>query len=489
MNTNYKNSELTKNGLQILPPEFRLVSFISLSLKSSKFTEFTLKMQPEKIKSSNVAEDDRAFVFFILALMYGNEDMTTFVYKILEKLNDSITYDEFQKFEKKINKYITGAQAGGSKLKGLVNHLTLIGIFIFTAFYDYYIITNGTWKQMASTVTELQDISSRIAHGCGEYKPSKVAHFLAEYGTKDKTAVFSIDSTIQCLTTPSILSAKLEKVFLENNNELILDELQKNIQNLPGLEGIKTEPQIGTELVVFGQKNQEIAHYLSKKLLINNENNELDMKNLKLLAETSLVEFKKLIEGENINAPTSVPTQVPTSAPIFQRTSVFISDLTDAVSEIVPRQINSSLDLQNMFLYALQDSIRDIIRKKEDMTIDTQRYVEDLIRKASRLVDQLYLIPKILFFLLSINTTSFYIFVYFAKKIFKNRSASSSLTIEDADSLTIEDVNDNLTIEDSNLIKGGKKSKKRKTYKLKNKKNKTKHRKGKGKHFTKKYRK
>ena len=482
MNTNYKNSEL----LQILPPEFRLVSFISLSLKSSKFTEFTLKMQPEKIKSSNVAENDRAFVFFILALMYDNEEMTTFVYKILEKLNDSITYDEFQKFEKKINKYITGAQAGGSKLKGLVNHLTLIGIFIFTAFYDYYIITNGTWKQMASTVTELQDISTRIAHGCGEYKPSKVAHFLAEYGTKDKTAVFSIDSTIQCLTTPSILSAKLEEVFLKKDNEFILDELQKNIQNLPGLEGIKTEPQIGTELVVFGQKNQEIVPYLSKKLLINNENNELDMKNLKLLAETSLVEFKKLIEGENINAPTSVPTQVPTSAPIFQRTSVFISDLTDAVSEIVPRQINSSLDLQNMFLYALQDSIRDIIRKKEDMTIDTQRYVEDLIRKASRLVDQLYLIPKILFFLLSINTTSFYIFVYFAKKIFKNRSASSSLTIEDADSLTIEDVNDNLTIEDSNLIKGGKKSKKRKTYKLKNK---TKHRKGKGKRYTKKYRK
>jgi hypothetical protein len=263
--------------------------------------------------------------------------------------------------------------------------------------------------------------------------------------------------------------------------------LQKNIQDLPGLEGIKAEPQIGTELVVFGQKNQEIVPYLSEKLLINNK---VDMKRLELLAGLPLVEFKKVIEGENRNEP----TQVPTSSPIFQRTSVFLSDLTDAVSEIVPRQVTSSLDIQNMLLYSLQDSIRDIIRKKEDMTRDTQRYVEDLIRKSSRLVDQLYLIPKLLFFLFSINTTSFYIFVYFAKKIFRNRNTSSSLTIEDAnDSLTIEDVNDNIMIEDNNLIKGGyiKKSKKGKTYKLKNKKNKTKHRKGKGKgiHFTKKYRK
>jgi hypothetical protein len=481
MDTNYKNKELTE-GLEFFPPEFHLVSFVSLSLNSSKFTEFTLNMRPEKIKSSNVAEDDRAFVFFILALMYENEELTRFVYKILQKLNHKISYDEFQKFEKKINKYITGTQGGGSKLKDVVNHLALIGIFIFTAFYDYYIITNGTWQQMATTVTELKDVSTRIVSGCGEYKPSKVAHFLSEYGSNDKTAVLSIDSAIQCLATPSILSAKLEEVFLQNNNELILDELQKNIQDLPELEGIKAEPQIGTELVVFGQKNQEIVPYLSEKIVPYLKNNKVDiMKRLELLAGLPLVEFKKEIEGENRNEP----TQVPTSSPIFQRTSVFLSDLTDAVSEIVPRQVTSSLDIQNMLLYSLQDSIRDIIRKKEDMTRDTQRYVEDLIRKSSRLVDQLYLIPKLLFFLFSINTTSFYIFVYFAKKIFKNRNTSSSLTIED--------VNDNIMIEDNNLIKGGyiKKSKKRKTYKLKNKKNKTKHRKGKGKgiHFTKKYRK
>jgi hypothetical protein len=474
MDTNYKKNELTKEVLSFFPPEFRLVSFISLSLNSSKFTEFTIKMQPEKIRSSNIEEDDRVFVFFILALMYDNEELTRFFYKILQKLNDSISYDEFQKFEKKINKYITHGQLGGGKLKDIVHHLALIGILIFTSFYDYHIITNGTWQQMASTITELKDVSTRIVSGCGDYKPSKVAHFLAEYGTKDKSAVYSIDSTIQCLTTPSILSAKLEEVFLQNNNELILNELQENIHNLPGLESIKTEPQIGSELVVFGQKNQEIVPYLSQKLLINNQ---VDMKRLELLANLPLAEFKKVIEGENRNVPTLEPTQVPTSAPIFQRTTVFLSDLTEAVSEIVPRELTSSLDIQNMLLYALQDSIRDIIRKKEDMTKNTQRYVEDLIRKASRLVDQLFVVlPRILFFLFTINTTSFYIFVYFAKKIFRNKNPSSNLTIED--------INEKLAIE------GGYKklSKKRKTYKLKNKKNKTKHRKGKGRHFTKKYR-
>lgn len=473
------NSEL----FTFFPPEFRFTSFISLSLNVNKFIEFTQNMQPDKIRSSNVEQDDRIFAFFVLALIYENEELTRFVFKILQSLHHTISYDEFQKFETKINKYISTGQQGGGKLKDIVNHLTLIGLFIFTAFYDYYIITNGTWQQMSSTITELKDISSKITSGCGEYKPSKVAHFLAEYGSRDTSVVYSIDSTIQCLTTPSILSAKLEEVISQNNDRIILNEFQENMQNLPGLEMLRISPPVdaepmGSELVIFGQKGSNIVPYLEQKLLMNDQ---VDIKRLELLAKLPLAEFKKVIEEENKpkSEPTYAPTfAVPTSSPIFHRTTTFLSDLTGAVSEIVPTQLSASLNIENMLLYALQDSIRDIIRRKEDTSRDTQRYVEDLIRKASRLVDQIYAIPKLLFFLFTINSSAFYIFIYFAKKIYGKRIRSSSLTIED--------INDTL------MIEGGykKMTKRRKTRKLK--KQKTKNRKTnyrKIKRMTRKYRK
>ena len=57
-------------------------------------------------------------------------------------------------------------------------------------------------------------------------------------------------------------------------------------------------------------------------------------------------------------------------------------------------------------MYSLQDTIKDTLRKMEDSKTDTKRKVEDLITKAIRLVVEFNSLPRLLFFLFTINTTT-----------------------------------------------------------------------------------
>jgi len=415
----------------LLPSDIKLVSYISLTMNHEAFIEYTTNMKMDKIPESSINKHENMYVFLLLALMHKNEKMVIFIYSILEKIDNKVVFDEFESAILSINDTILGnsnVQKGGAKIFDL---LSLIGIIIFTAYYDYFIITNGTWNNIANTIVELQEISTKIGIGCSDYYPSKAAYFLAKHVTPERSKlVYNIDSIMNCMVTPSVLSRKLEDSYMQEKGQQIVNNLQTKLKELPGSEILElSAPKAESrELVVFGEKNQIVSNLNTK---INPSLRIEDIKEkLTTLANMSPDEFKMAINPSTI--PTPMPNDVPTSAPIFSRTTAFISDFTAAIQEIVPSQIqiNPSLSVENMIYYTIQDLIRDTIRKMEDNERYVKRYVQDLITKATRLVSEVSTLPRLFIFLLSINTASFYAIIYFVKKFTKSSKSNERPQIE-----------------------------------------------------------
>ena len=414
---------------ELLPPELRVIFNISLTINESKFIEYTNAMNLSIIQESHIEKNDRLFVYLPMALMYENDAMTTFMYNIIQASGYQMKEQDFRMQIKKINSHVTGKQLGGGKI---TDYLYAIGIIVFAVFYDYYIITNGQWDRLSTSISEMNDLSIRIRKGCSmEYIPSKTISLLAR-GTKDPSFIYNLESTMQCLSTPTILSDKLHDLNVEKDSSMLLSEMQQKFKELPGFPELPKPTEIGTQLVPFGENPEEIQSFLNSKLVVYDDHDNYDKVNLdktihnfKLLADMSDSEFKKVFE---IQKERSMPTPSPTQPPIYEYTMSLTSDIVGAFAELAPTNISPSFSFQNVFLWALQDTIRNTIRKIEDGKIKSKREIENLITEGSRVFSEIWNIPYILTFLFFLNLAAMRSFIFFANKL---RGQSKSLQIED----------------------------------------------------------
>jgi hypothetical protein len=360
-----------------------------------------------------------------MALMYKNDEMIKFIYNIVETSGYQMEEDTFKMQIEKINNHVTSKlidkHVGGGKI---TDYLYAIGIIIFAVFYDYYIITNGSWDRLSGSISQIRELSGRIQSGCSmEYRPSKTISLLAR-GTKDPSFIYGLEHTMQCLSTPTILSAKLHDLEMENDSHMLLTEMQQKFKELPGFPELPKPNEIGTQLVPFGENPEEIQDFLNTRLLVFNSHDNTDypekinlretIHNFKLLADMSTDEFKKVFE---IQKEQAMPVPSPTQAPTMQYTLSFAADLIGAFAELAPTKFSPSFSFQNVFLWALQDTIRDTIRKIEDGKIKSKREIENLITEGTRVFSDISNLPYIISFLFFLNLAALRSFIFFAKKI------------------------------------------------------------------------
>jgi len=209
-----------------------LVSFISTHIDHNSFIEYINDIDVRKLmqltiiskegENIKIEQEESIFYVFILALLHNNKKIGDFIYDVLEGIGNKITRKEFDKMIKTVNRFINNKEQhmkGGTLLKQILYEIGIIGIFIYIAYYDYYIISSGVWRKFYNTAQELTDIGQKIRSGCGRYVPSKHVKFLAKYGfgyygVGDSTMVLKIDSVIQCLLTPTYLSQNLQEIYL-----------------------------------------------------------------------------------------------------------------------------------------------------------------------------------------------------------------------------------------------------------------------------------
>jgi len=436
---------------EFLPPKLRVVFNISLMMNEKYFLEYQEAMHPNMISGIEEIEK-RLFVYLPMALMYNNEKMTTFIYNIIEKSGYNIDETEFKTEYKDKMAFteVKDEQLGGGKTK---DYLYGIGMIIFAIFYDYYIITNGSWDILRSSFDKINDISEKIKTGCPmEYVPSSTISLLA-HGTTNPSFIYTLEYAMQCLSTPTLLSANLQKLEEEKDGITLLSEMQNKLKDLPGFpqpnesesqlvlfEKKPEEEELESQLVPFGENPDKIKDFLSERLLVLNTDETDEYGNYKIrlsetihkyksLADMSPDEFKKVFEFQEKK---SVPTILPTQAPTFQHTISIASDIIGAFKELAPATFTfrPSFSFQNVFLWTLQDTIRETVRKIEDNKIKTTREIEDLITNATRVFSDLSSLPYIISFLFFLNFNAMRSFISFAKKII-GKKPKSVLEIED----------------------------------------------------------
>jgi hypothetical protein len=113
----------------------------------------------------------------------------------------------------------------------------------------------------------------------------------------------------------------------------------------------------------------------------------------------------------------------------MEYTLSFASDLIGAFKELAPTNFSPSFSFQNVFLWKLQDTIRETIRKIEDNKTKTTREIENLITEATRIFSDLSSLPYIISFLFFLNFSAMRSLIYFAKKIM-GKKPKSVLEIE-----------------------------------------------------------
>lgn len=431
------------NFFKLLPPELRVVSYISLTMDHEKFIEYTDQLFHEyTIKESSIEEKD-IFTELTHALMHKNKDMVEFISRILAKSG----YEPVKEYEPE--KKIGGKKSGGGKI--LQDYLYGIGIIIFAVFYDYYIVTNGSWDRLSDSINQIQDLSSRIVKGCDEYRPSKTISLLAR-ATTDPSLIYRLEHAMQCVSTPTMLSAKLHSLDMEKESHMRIVEMQKKFKHLPGFPQLPPS-EMSTELVPFGKDPEELKDFLNTRLLIfsNDDSKEFEVDDseeidvdgtiikinldetinkFKLLADMPTDEFKKVFE---IQKEQSMPTPTPTQAPTYERTLSLASDIIGAFTELAPTTtFTPSFSFQNVFLWSLQDTIRDTIRKIEDGKTESKRAIEDLITNANRVFSDITSIPYLITFLFFLNLAAMRSFISFANKLRGiKKSTENPLQIED----------------------------------------------------------
>jgi len=439
--------------LDKVDPNFTLVSTISLKISKNfaNLENYTMNMNSELIqkylKDFAITDENQQFgIELLFALMYKDLEMQNFVFDILQS-NTDISEKDFIKLVNDTNNKVTN-QSGGVNFKNLLQDLGLIGIIIFTAYYDNFIITSGSWDRFGNALNTGMEISSRIREGCRQpYRPSKTTKLLSRF-TADPTLIENLEYTAQCLANPTTLTNELEKIEEEEIQRQLLSTMKNSFKELPGLPKLlelQAPSETGTELVIFGQRDpKQITTYLEEKLIVY-DNNEIDSEKsiarLKLLGDMSIDEFKRVIE-DSAASPSTMPSVMPSAAPSYQQISSFVSDLTGAIREMAPSSLSTSVSIENSFLWALQDIIRENTRKMENDITNAKRNIEDFIREASRIYSDIKTIPWLLSFLFTINLAAFRAILYFAKK-FKSGPKPVKLVIEPAIFEEIEEIKGN----------------------------------------------
>jgi hypothetical protein len=162
------------------------------------------------------------------------------------------------------------------------------------------------------------------------------------------------------------------------------------------------------------------------------------------------------------------PTILPTQAPTYEYTLSFASDIIGAFAEFAPTKFTPSFSFQNLFLWSLQDTIRDTIREIEDRKTKSKRDIENLITNATRVFSDISSLPYIISFLFFLNLAAMRSFIFFANKLRGIKESSKNyLQIEDVTEENNIDPRRSLRIKEQQPNKSG--GNRRKTHKRKHK--------------------
>ena len=487
-----KTKAFSKAFIASLPPELIDILNISLMMNQEAFSEYTETMNTSILDDASIMDDvyESIFITLTLALMHKNAEMTTFIFQIIQKSGYNTTEEHFKKEIEDINKVINSAkylsmdkQFGGANF---ADYLYGIGAIISAIVYNYYIITNGSWDILSKSIDEISELSEKIKKGCDiNYVPSKTVSFLAGV-TIDPTLLYTLEYAKQCVSSPELLSKNLIKLEEKKISTAQLSELSTKIKALPKYPALPQsshklgsqlvpfeenldEDNLGSQLVPFGENLEEITDFLNARLLVlkkddhnynvDNYNVDLTMLRLKDLADMTPEKFKQ--EFTLHMSPTTFPTQAPT----IERAINFGSDLIGAFKELAPATFTPSFSFQNVFLWALQDTIRATVRKIEYERMEVKNEIQDLITKASRIFTEISSLPYIMSFLLYLNYKAMTAIIFFVQKIIDSNSK-----LKDS-SKKVKELEDKKPVEQVEIIEGGYiRHKNRKTHKRKTRK-------------------
>jgi hypothetical protein len=476
----FRNSKknVVNDVLNIVPSDVRLVSFISMNMNFTSFIKYIDSVDLKKINKpifvgeneKPIEKDDVLFYVLILALVHENEKMLEFLHKILLELGNKIDIDIFRNQIKDIDALITNKKIedkkGGADLKKMLYELLMIGVLIYTAFYDYFIITSGMWQKMGESVSELTNIATQIQSGCGTYTPSEKANFLSKYGfgyygMGNSDVVYKIDSVLQCMTQPALLTSNLEEIYKKGNDEKILGDLFVSLNN--------AYPTVFSDEPSLNESKQLVLAKPSYYGLVvrNPEMNTMDIqkttKQLETITKMNQDEFKQyILSSMKTHSPLSKESEPNT---YLSGVTSFMSDLYNVVAnEIGPIKMTPSLSVENAVLYSIQDNIKNAWRHMEDVQTQTKRKIQDKITDTSRLITEIGSLPRTLYTLFSMNSVAFFMILYFINKMKGGKTSNKMI----GDS--------NREIEYNNYLEGGRKTSrknKKNTLKKINKKNKS----------------
>jgi len=423
-------------------PDFALVSYISLLMSSNylEYRNYFKIMQKSKFSIDEYDDDETLYIVLSLALMYKNDAMQDFFYEVLKKTKEfNIEREDFISQINRINGNITSTQSGGGEI---YQYLYYIGFIIAAAFYNYYLYNNGSIQTLQNTYNRGQEILNFIEiSGCTKKRPSHLASLLAR-GTSNSDLVLKIDSAFHCMSTPTILADQLSKYYTDQEQEILINKMKHSLKLLPGFPELTESQENGKELVLFGDNPEQ--HFKNKLIIYKDGSDDMDLqetkKQFRLLAAMPFEEFKKVFEynDEQSSDPSTIPTEIPT----FQSVASFVSDLAGAIGDLTPENVRVSLTLKNTFLWALQDNIKKLEWKMQDIEIDIQRKVYMFITEATRILSDISDIPSVLTLLFVLNVNAFYGIIFLCKKFFGSNQRQSHLQITNSEENKIERLED-----------------------------------------------
>jgi len=416
-------------------PDFTLVSYISLLISSNYLAYKDYLKTIEKSKFSVDGYDDGQIMYIILSLglMYKNDAMQEFFYKILKEARvSSYELKEFRNQINRLNDNITSTQSGGGE--EMYKYLYYIGFIIAAAFYNYYLYNNGSIQTLQHIYTRGPEIVNYMNQtGCKRHKPSNIASILRR-GADNPELIDAIDNAIYCLTTPTLLADQLSEFYMERENVKMINQMQQTLQLLPGFPELAEPKETSKELVLFGNNLEE--NVKNKLIVYKRDGVDMDLqetkKKLKLLARMPFDEFKLVFESGQTSEFTTNPTNEPTETPTFQSIVSFVGDLTGAIGDLTPENIRVSLSFKNTFLWALQDKIKQIEWDMQDMETNIRRQVYMIITEATRMLSDISDIPSVLTLLFVLNTTAFYGIIFLFKKLMGSNNRVTRLQIANA---------------------------------------------------------
>jgi hypothetical protein len=328
-------------------------------------------------------------------------------------------------------------------LRKILYELLMIGVLIYTAFYDYFIITSGVWQKMGESVSELTTVATQIQSGCGSYTPSEKAIFLSKYGfgyygMGNSDVVYKIDSILQCMSQPKLLTNNLEEIYKKENDEEILKDLFVSLNNAyPTV--FSDKPSLNqSKSLVLTKSSFENYGLVVRNPIMNTMDIQKTTKQLEVITKMNQDEFKQYFLS-SMKPPTPLSKKSVSNSDLSSVTK-FMSDLYNVVAkEIGPIQMIPSLSVENAVLYSIQDNIKIAWRAMEDIQRKTERKIQDKITEISRLIKEITSLPGILYTLFSINSIAFFMILYFINKM-KGGKCSNNKMIENNNSNLIENI-------------------------------------------------